>query len=108
MLSIQLNRSSTSYQIRARTYDGGVANFVNTPYFNISNSTHVIEVDWGNDGHLNLWIDGLPQANLIGVNNSMYTIDRMRLGAPTLSITGTSGAFYIDTFESRRFTYIGP
>ena len=108
VLSIQLNRSSTGYQLRARSFDGRLASFVSTSYANISNATHVIEVDWGNDGHLNFWIDEVLQANLTGVNNSMYTIDRLRLGAPTLSITGTSGVFYIDAFESRRFTYIGP
>jgi hypothetical protein len=32
----------------------------------------------------------------------MYTMDRIRLGAPYLSVTGTSGSFYIDAFESRR------
>jgi hypothetical protein len=54
------------------------------------------------------WIDGVQQANLTGINNSIYTMDRIRLGAPTISISGTSGSFYIDAFESRRQSYIGP
>jgi hypothetical protein len=108
VLSIQLNRSSSSYQLRARVYDSGLSNFVSTPYVNISNATHVIEVDWGNDGHLTFYIDGVPQGSLSGINNNMYSIDRVRLGAPTLSITGTSGSFFIDNFESRKQTYIGP
>jgi hypothetical protein len=35
-------------------------------------------------------------------------VETLRLGAPTMTITGTSGSFYIDAFESRRQTYIGP
>jgi hypothetical protein len=107
-LSVQLNRSSTSYQLRARSYDSAVINFVNTPYVNISNAVHTIEVDWGNDGHLTFWVDGVQQANLTGINNSLYKMDRIRLGAPTMSTAGTSGTFYIDAFESRRLNYIGP
>jgi hypothetical protein len=38
ILSVQLNRSSTSHQLRARSYDSRLANWVNTPYFNISNT----------------------------------------------------------------------
>jgi hypothetical protein len=108
VLSIQFNRSSTVYQLRARSHDSGLAVFVNTPYFTISNAVHTVEVDWGNDGHLTFWIDGVQQANLTGINNSTYKIETIRLGAPNISITGTSGSFYIDAFESRRFTYIGP
>ena len=108
VLSIQFNRSSTAFQVRARSYDSGLANFVNTPYFTISNAMHTLEVDWGNDGHLTFWIDGMQQANLTGINNSIYRIETVRLGAPTMSVTGTSGSYYIDAFESRRFTYIGP
>ena len=107
VFSIQFNSSSASYQLRARAYDNTLANYVNIPYVNISNGEHTVEVDWANDGHLTFWIDGAQQPNLIGINNSMYTIDRIRLGAPTMSITGTSGSFYIDGFESRRFNYIG-
>lgn len=107
-LSIQLNRSSTSYQLRVRSYDSGLANFVNTPYVNITNTIHYIEVDWGNDGHLTFWIDGVQQSNLTGINNSAYRLETVRLGAPNMTITGTSGSFYIDNFESRRQTYIGP
>ena len=108
VLSIQFNRSSTGYQLRARSHDSGSAVFVNTPYVTISNAVHTVEVDWGNDGHLTFWIDGIQQANLTGINNSIYKIETIRLGAPNVSITGTSGSFYIDAFESRRSTYIGP
>jgi hypothetical protein len=85
-----------------------LADHVNTSYFPITNAVHVIEVDWGNDGLLTFWIDGVQKANLTGINNSLYSVETLRLGAPTMTITGTSGSFYIDAFESRRQTYIGP
>jgi hypothetical protein len=108
VFSIQFNRSSAGYQLRARSYDSGLAAFVSTPYFTISNAVQTVEIDWGNDGHFTFWIDGTQQANLTGINNSVYRIETVRLGAPTMTISGTSGTFYIDTFESRRSTYIGP
>jgi sugar lactone lactonase YvrE len=108
VLSIQFNRSNSGYQLRARSYDSGLSAFVSTPYFTISNALHTLEVDWGNDGHLTFWIDGAQQSNLTGINNGIYKIETVRLGAPNMTITGTSGSFYVDAFESRRFTYIGP
>ena len=108
VFSIQFNRSSAAYQLRGRSHDSVSGVFVNTPYFSISNSVHTVEIDWGNDGHLTFWIDGVQLANLTGVNNSIYKIETIRLGAPTTSVTGTSGSYYIDAFESRRLTYIGP
>jgi hypothetical protein len=108
VMAVMFNRSSTSYQLRARAYDSALANYVNIPYVNITNAVHYVEVDWGNDGHLTFWIDGVQQGSLTGVNNSIYSVDRIRLGAPFLSLSATSGSFYIDNFESRKQTYIGP
>jgi len=108
VFAVQFNRSSTGYQLRARAYDSTLATNVNTSYVNISNAVHSVEVDWGNDGHLTFWIDGVQQASLTGINNSIYSVDRIRLGAPYLSISATSGTFYIDAFESRKQSYIGP
>ena len=108
VLAVQFNRSSTNYQLRARAYDSSLANYVNIPYVNITDAVHTVEVDWGNDGHLTFWIDGVQQGSLTNVNNSIYSVDRVRLGAPFLSLSATSGSFYIDNFESRKQTYIGP
>lgn len=108
ILVIEFYRSSTGYQLRARAYDSVLANYVNTPYISISNALHWVEVDWGSDGHLTFWIDGVQQSNLTGINNSAHRMESVRLGAPTLSASGMSGSFYIDAFESRRQTYIGP
>jgi RHS repeat-associated protein len=61
-----------------------------------------------NDGYLTLWIDGTQQANLTGVDNDTWRVDRARLGALSGMDAGTSGTYYFDAFESRRSNYIGP
>ena len=101
VLAVQFNRSSTSYQLRARAYDSGLTNYVNTAYVTITDAVHVVEVDWGNDGHLSFWVDGVQQASLTGIQNSSYVMDNVRLGAGYMSGT-ISGTFYLDAFESRR------
>ena len=108
ILFIQFNRSSTSYQLRARAYDSGLATYVNTPYVNITNAMHMVEVDWGSDGHLTFWVDEVQQGNLTGINNSIYRMESVRLGAPFMAGTAITGTYYLDAFESHQFTYIGP
>jgi tartrate-resistant acid phosphatase type 5 len=108
ILQIQFSRSSTGYQLRVRAYDSVLANYVNTPFVPISDGAHSVEVDWGNDGHLTFWVDGVQQGSLSGINNSSYTMDSVRLGATYISSTGLNGTFFIDAFESRQLTYIGP
>jgi len=81
----------------------------------IGDGPHSIELDWraatavgANNGGLTLWIDGVQQADLTGVDNDTLQIDRVRLGAVTGIDTGTRGTYYFDAFESRRQTFIGP
>lgn len=108
ILFVQLYRSSTGYQLRARAHDSVVGNYVNTPYVTITDALHYVEVDWGSDGHLTFWIDGVQQGNFTGLNNSTYRMESVRFGAPYMSSTPLSGSYYLDAFESRRQTYIGP
>jgi hypothetical protein len=81
----------------------------------IIDTPHFVELDWGaatatgaNNGGLTVWIDGIQQANLPGVDNDTRRIDRVRLGAVNGLYSGTLGTYYFDAFESRRQTYIGP
>jgi hypothetical protein len=55
-----------------------------------------------------LWVDGIQQQDLTGVDNDTWRIDRARLGALAGMDVGTSGTYYFDAFESRRQTFIGP
>jgi hypothetical protein len=58
---VQFYRSSAGYQVRVRAYDSALGNYVNSSYVTISDAWHALEVDWGNDGHLSFWIDGVQQ-----------------------------------------------
>ena len=114
ILRVEFRFFSGAYQIRGRLVNDGTA-WTNTNWFNISDGPHAIEMDWraatgagANNGGLTLWIDGVQQANLTGVDNDTRRMDRVRLGAITGMDTGTRGTYYFDAFESRRQTLIGP
>jgi hypothetical protein len=102
ILVLRLHYTSAGYQLRLRAYDTALANWVNTQLVPISDAAHVIELDWGNDGHLSFWVDGVQQADLTDINNSSYTMDTVRVGAVYISAAGISGALYLDDFETRR------
>ena len=115
VLRAEFRQLSGIYQLRAALLLDGGTTWVSTNWFTISDAPHFIELDWraatiagANDGSLTLWIDGTQQANLTGMDNDTQRIDRVRLGALTGIDTGTRGTYYFDSFESRRFTYIGP
>ena len=111
---VDFRRDSGAYQLRARILDNS-SNWTDTNWFTISDAPHFIELDWksatasgANDGSLTFWIDGTQQVSLNGINNDSWRIDRVRLGAVSGVDSGTRGTFYLDAFESRRQTYIGP
>jgi len=115
VLRVEFRQSSGIYQLRAALLLDGGTTWMSTNWFTISDAPHFIELDWraatvagANDGGLTLWIDGIQQADLNGIDNDTWRIDRVRLGALTGIDTGTRGTYYFDAFESRRFTYIGP
>ncbi|HZJ24014.1 MAG TPA: hypothetical protein VFD54_11935, partial [Anaerolineales bacterium] len=114
VFQVELRNASGLYQIRAKVLNDSSA-FVVTNWLTISDAPHFIELDWraatgvgANDGGLTLWIDGVQQANLTGIDNDTWWIDRARLGALAGMDVGTSGTYYFDGFESRRQNYIGP
>src|SRR5688572_9476730 len=114
VLQLELRNSAGSYQIRAKILNDGSA-FVVTNWFTINDASHYIELDWqaataagANNGGVTLWVDGIQQQDLTGVDNDTWRIDRARLGALAGMDPGTSGTYYFDAFESRRQTFIGP
>ena len=113
-LRVEFGQTSGNYQLRAALVDDGTI-WTSSNWFTISDAPHFIELDWqaataagANNGSLTLWIDGVQQASLSGVDNDTRWIDRARLGALTGLDAGTLGTYYFDAFESRRQTYIGP
>ncbi|HLO14164.1 MAG TPA: hypothetical protein VK206_05005, partial [Anaerolineales bacterium] len=111
---VEFRFSSGAYQLRA-TLANDTGGLLSTNWFTISDAPHAVEFDWraataagANDGGLTFWIDGVQQADITGVDNDTWWIDRARLGALAGIDAGTSGTEYFDAFESRRQTYIGP
>ena len=114
VLQVEFRNSAGAYQIRGKILNDSSA-FVVTNWFAITDASHVIEIDWrastgagANNGGLTLWIDGIQQANVTGIDNDTSRIDRVRLGALAGMDEGTRGAYYFDALESRRQNYIGP
>jgi hypothetical protein len=114
IVQVEFRNSAGAYQLRAKLLNDSAV-FVVTNWFTISDAPHFIELDWraatavgANNGGLTFWIDGLQQADLVGVDNDTGRIDRARLGALAGMDAGTSGTYYFDAFESRRQSFIGP
>lgn len=113
-INVRLNFKyiSSSYQlsalVRTDTTETG------TGFYTLSDAPHAIEIEWqaasydgANDGFLSLWIDGVVQQTLSGIDNDTWQIDTISMGAVNGVDTGTRGTYYFDTFESRRSSYIG-
>jgi RHS repeat-associated protein len=114
MMRLQFNRSAGTYRLRANAIKDDGVTWLNTNYATISDAPHVIEFEWwaasaagASDGGLNLWIDGILQGTLVGIDNDAQNINQIRLGAVSGIDAGTSGTEYFDAFEARRISYIG-
>ena len=106
------------YCIRLRqTNDSGTT--TSTGWIVIDNNfSNVIEIEWwaasasgANNGGANLWItrnNANESGSLSNLDNDTKRIDYVRLGAVSGLNVGTLGTYYLDAFESRRQTYIGP
>jgi sugar lactone lactonase YvrE len=106
--------SGGNYQLRLRQKDDSALQ-TSTAWVPISDAPHFIELEWwaastvgANDGGVNLWIDGVPSGSLGSLDNDTERIESVKLGAVTALDAGTLGTYYMDAFESRRQTYIGP
>jgi hypothetical protein len=112
LAAIVLKRQAGAYSIegRARQDDGSQAD---TGFFDIAGGAHAVELDWkrsssasANDGTFELWIDGVSRSTLTGLDNSISSVDFVRMGALSVK-AGASGTLAWDEFESRRINYIG-
>ncbi len=113
VVELEFRLSSGNYQLRARAGNNGTG-WSNSSWSVVSDAVHCIELEWyaasaagKKDGSLTLWMDDAQKANLTGLNNDTRRVDRVQVGAVDGIDAGTRGTFYVDTFESRRQTYIG-
>lgn len=111
---VDLRLSGGNYQLRLRQYNDADV-LQSTNWATISDAPHVIEIEWwaangigANNGGVTLWIDGVQKSGVTGVDNDLRRIERVALGAVSSVDAGTLGSYFLDAFESRRFTYIGP
>jgi hypothetical protein len=113
LAAIVLRRQGGDYSLigRARLDDGAQAD---TPPMPISDGPHFVEFDWrrssgpdASDGSFEMWIDGTSVGVLSNLDNSVSSVDFVRLGALSVK-TAASGTLYWDEFESRRSSFIGP
>jgi hypothetical protein len=111
--AVVLRRLSGAYALmgRARLDDNSQ---YDTGFFPIADGPHIVELAWkrssgpdANDGEFEFWIDGVSVHAAANLDNSLSSVDMVRLGALSVK-TGASGTLYFDEFESRRLTFIGP
>ncbi|MBP7693841.1 MAG: hypothetical protein KA764_18105 [Anaerolineales bacterium] len=113
-LRLEFRFSTPSYQLRAALLtDAG--SWRTGAWVTLSDAPQVVEFDWraatavgANNGGLALWLDGTQVTALTGVDNDTRRLERIRLGPVAGLDTGTRGAYFLDAFEARRLTYIGP
>lgn len=75
----------------------------------LSDAVHLMEFEWfsasgpgTNDGQLLVFVDGIEQTRLDGLDNDSSRIDRILLGPSAGIDSGTVGTYYLDGFESWR------
>ncbi len=114
VVRVEFRFSNGAYQLRAALLNDATT-WSSSSWFTITDAGHFIELDWqaasaagANNGSLAFWIDGVQRVNITGIDNDTRRIDRVRLGVVSGIDTGTRGTYYLDAFESRRQTYIGP
>ena len=114
VLQLELRYQATGYEVRALLMNDAKV-WISTSWIPLSDAPHALELDWraasaagANNGGLTYWIDGVPRADLTGVDNDTRRINQVRLGAASGVDDGTRGTYNFDSFESRRQNYIGP
>jgi hypothetical protein len=106
--------TSGQYKLNMQVRDDA-GTWYTTNAVTLSDAPHVIELEWqaasaagANDGKFVLWVDGTLASSITGLDNDLRKLDMIRLGPSAGIDTGTRGVYYLDAFESRRSSYIGP
>jgi hypothetical protein len=112
-LRIDFGYCHSDFQLRARARKDDMK-WKDTSWFNIANQPYEIKIEWHaseaegmNNGQLMFVIDNVLQANITGIDNDTFQVDRARLGAMVRNDIYTGGTYFIDAFESFRGTSSG-
>jgi RHS repeat-associated protein len=102
------------YQVRAEAVNDSTG-WSSTSWVTLRDQMHYLEIQWkaataagANNGILTLWTDGTQRATFTNIDNDTRRVDSAQLGAVSGVDTGTRGTYFLDAFESRKTTYIGP
>ena len=102
------------YQVRAEAVNDSTG-WSSTSWVTLRDQMHYLEIQWkaataagANNGILTLWTDGTQRATFTNIDNDTRRVDSVQLGAVSGVDTGTRGTYFLDAFESRKTTYIGP
>lgn len=105
-LRVEFRKVFSGYQLRAGTRSDSPT-WINTAWFAITDQSHEVEVEWDasqsagmNNGQLMFFIDSIQKANITGIDNDTFQVDRVRLGAVNNIDTTTRGTTFFDLFES--------
>jgi hypothetical protein len=105
-LRVDFRKVESGYQLRAGARKDDLV-WINTTWFAITDQSHEIEVEWDasqsagmDNGQLTFFIDSIQRADLTGIDNDTFRIDRVRLGAVSGIDTTTRGVYFFDFFES--------
>jgi hypothetical protein len=86
VVRIQLQKTATSYQIRADLLnDAGT--WIDTSWYDISNNWTAVEIHYqafANSGSLTLWLDDALKQSLTFIDNDTRTLTDVRLGVQAL------------------------
>ena len=114
VLRLEFRVFKGNYQLRAALRNDGNG-WTSSSWTNVGDMPHFVELDWNaatgigaNNGSLTLWIDGVQSAFLSAIDNDTRRIDSIQIGAVADLDASTRGTYYVDAFESRRLSYIGP
>ena len=110
-LAIKVQRSGANHllQIEARTDGGAQSSLIPANRPVLSNGWSAIEIDWRaasaagvNDGAMNLFVNGVQQGSITGVDNDTAVLDSMRIGVVEEPTTTPAGIILIDDFQAYR------
>ncbi|MEM9292451.1 MAG: hypothetical protein AAGD01_12285 [Acidobacteriota bacterium] len=83
--------------------------FQKTAWISVPDGPILVEIDWraatgvgANNGEMRLWVDGVLQDTVSGIDNDEMHIDYVRMGAVGNINTTTIGTQFFDSFESFR------
>jgi hypothetical protein len=105
---VEFRHAATTYQLRVAVQDNARA-WSYSPWVAITDAPYQLRLAWhaatapdSHNGRVTLWIDGVQQAKLAGIDNDAHRLSQVRLGAVQGIAPDTHGTLFFDAFRSWR------